>query len=200
MNKTINGSLLLKVAFGLLILLPGLGAFWFGLRLHRYHALLEKYECNRNVYEADFDGDGIPGTLSIDRSAPAADFDSWLVVVDSGTELLREPRRSIDNTLKTHAALIKDEAPVRLIIYDHIFDHRPPRSLVFAYAGKTMVKVAPSEKDKEVLAAMGANDETGSLERWILFQFIVVPTLVCCYAVVAFVGWRIFSKRLQRNR
>jgi hypothetical protein len=145
--------------------------------------------------EKNFDGDAVPGTLSIDRTSPAPKFDSWWVVTDSGKELLREPRRSIDNSLKTHAAIIDDRGATRLIIYDHIFDHNPPRSLVFVSDGKTLVREAPLEDDNDVLAAMGSADETGTYERWVLFQLLAVPALVCYYALFAFVAWKIFRKR-----
>jgi hypothetical protein len=195
--KTAKNTVSFKIGLSLLILVPALVVLCFGYRIHRYHALLEKYECNRDVCGADFNGDGVPGTLSIDRASPAPDFDSWLVVRDSGKELLREPRRSIDNSLKTHAAIISESRPVRLIIYDHIFDHKPPRSSVFTYDGKIMVQQPLSENDNEVLAAMGAVDETGTYERWVLFQLLAVPGLVCYYALFI-LAWRILVKPSYR--
>jgi hypothetical protein len=193
-ERNSKNSVLFKICVSFVILVPALVVLYFGYRIHRYHALLEKYECNRDVYEADFNGDGIPGTLSIDRTSPAPDFDSWLVVRDSGKELLREPRRSIDNSLKTHVAVISESRPARVIVYDHIFDHKPSRSLVLAYDGETMVQQPPSENDNEVLAAMGAVDETGTYERWVLFQLLAVPALVCYYALFI-VAWRHLRKR-----
>jgi hypothetical protein len=192
MKETAKNSVFFKIGLSFLILVPALVVLCFGYRIQRYHALLEKYECNRDVCEADFNGDGVPGTLSIDRTAPAPDFDSWLVVRDSGKELLREPRRSIDNSLKTHVAVISESRPARVIVYDHIFDHKPSRSLVLAYNGKSMMQQSPSEKDNEVLAAMGAVDETGTYERWILFQLLAVPALIGYYIILAIVGRRMF--------
>src|SRR5882762_6329372 len=183
MKEAPTNSVFLKIGGSFLILAPALAVLFFGYRIHRYHADLEKYACNREVCEADFDGDGIPGTLSIDRTSPAPNFDSWFVVRDSGKEFLREPRRSIDNSLKTHVAVISDSRPARVIVYDHIFDHKPSRSLVFAYDGKTMVQQPPSENDREVLAAMGAVDETGTYERWVFFEILAVPALVGYYAL-----------------
>jgi hypothetical protein len=190
-----RNPLFLRVGFGVLILAPVLAVYFFEHRIKHYEALLEKYECDRRVCEADFDGDGRPGTLSIDRTAPAPKFDSWFVIVDSGKELLREPRRSIDNSLKTHAAVIAEAGVARVIIYDHIFDHGTPRSLVFAYDGKSMVKVSPSEEEREVLAAIEANDETGTFEKWVLFRLLVIPGLVFYYLVLGFVAFRVFWKR-----
>ena len=195
LREMIKNSLVVKMGLGVLTLVPLLVVIWFGYRILHYHTLLERYECNRDLCEADFNGDGVLGALLIDRTAPVPDFDSWLVVRDSGKELLREPRRSIDNSLKTHVAVVNDRRPARIIIYDHIFDHNAPRSLVFAYDGKTMVQQAPSEDDNDLLAAMGAADETGSYERWVLFQLLAVPVLVCYYALFTFVAWRVFGKR-----
>lgn len=182
--KPVEHPMFFKFGLGLLVLIPALVVLCFGYRIHRYHVLLEKYECNRDVCEGDFNGDGEPGTLSIDRTSPAPDFDSWLVVRDSGKELLRAPRRSIDNSLKTHVAVISESRPAHVIVYDHIFDHKPSRSLVYVYDGKTMVQQPPSENDSEILAAMGAVDETGTYERWVLFQILAVPALVCYYALL----------------
>ncbi len=89
-------QLLLRVTLGVLILLPGLVVYFCQRRAERYGSLRNQYECNRSVCEGDFDGDGVAGTLSIDYSAPATDFDSWFVMTDSGKEILRVPRRSLD--------------------------------------------------------------------------------------------------------
>ena len=67
MKQTARNSRLLKIGLGFLILIPALVVFSFGYRLHRYHSLLEKYECKRDLCKADFDGDAVPGTLSIER-------------------------------------------------------------------------------------------------------------------------------------
>ena len=192
-------SLWLKMIFGVLLVVPTLVVYGFWHRIYRYHLLLNEHECQRNVCEADFDGDGVQGSLSVDKNMPAEDFDSWLVVTDSGKELLREPRRSIDNTLRTHAGIVSSPGGARLIIYDHIFDHKPPRSSVFAYDGRRMARVTPSEGDLEILAAMAARDETGTFEAWMLFQILSLPALACYYLLLAFAGWKLFSKRKHRR-
>lgn len=183
------------LGFGFLIVTPALVAGYL-LQVNRsYDKLLEKYECDQSVCEADFDGDGIKGTLSIDRAAPRPEFDSWFVVRDSGKELLRLPRRSIDNSLRTHAALLPEKGRARLIIYDHIYDSAGPRTLVLGFDGEKMQQVLATKKDYQLLAAIRARDETGTLEGWSIFQLVVWPTLFCYYLVVFVVIWRVLRKR-----
>ena len=157
-------------------------AFFQG-RLDRYSAVLENYECNRAVCQADFDGDGVPGKLFIDYDKPIANFDSWFVVEDSGRQLLKQPRRSYDSSLRTHAAILTEPSVrTRLIIYDHIRDGDPPRDLVFAYDGSSkMLQVLPRRIDEKVLAALATTDDAGTKHQWLLFQ-LAKPIVICCLA------------------
>ena len=184
---------IIKFGMGTLILVPALLVSWFAGRWNRYHSLLREYECNEQSCTADFDGDGVSGRLVIDHNAPAPDFDSWILVKDSNKEILRQPRRSIDNSLKTHVAIVHEGNRSRVIIYDHIFDHNPIRSLVFEFDGNTMIPQSPTPLDQEVLAAMGAADETGSYERWALFQVFVLPALICYYGLCLW-RWRVLKR------
>ena len=147
-------------------MVPAVVAVYLLQVIRSYDKLLEKYECDQSVCEADFDGDGIKGTLSIDREAPRPEFDSWFVVRDSGKELFRLPRRSINNSLRTHAALLPEEGRARLIVYDHMYDTAGPRTLVLVFDGEKMQPVLPTKKDYQLLDAIRARDETGTLEAW----------------------------------
>src|SRR6266545_2201776 len=113
-------SLVVGIVVTLLALAPAAIVFWLSRVDSHHQAMLNKYECDRDVCEADFDGDGLLGTLTVDSVAPLSEYDSWWVVVDSGKELLRLPRRHIDNTLRTHAALYAQSGVTRIIIYDHL--------------------------------------------------------------------------------
>jgi hypothetical protein len=170
-------------------------AFLQGRSSH-YLTLLEKYECDRKRCEADFDGDGIPGTLTIDYRAPELNFDSWFVVEDSGRQLLIVPRRRYDDTLGTLAAIVT-EPMTRVIIYDHIRDGNPPRDLVFAYDGSgKMIQVPPQKLDLEVLAALATNDDNGTRYGWLLVQFATPLVVLYFVTLVGFVWYKHRRKEL----
>lgn len=189
-------SLVLGIIVTLLALGPAGIAFWFSRVDNHHQAVLNEYECDRDVCEADFDGDGLLGTLTVDRAAPLSQYDSWWVVVDSGKELLRLPRRYIDNTLRTHAAVYTQSGTTRITIYDHL-DKKKPVNAVYAYDGHRMVEVAPSEKDRGILKAMGSLDDSGSFGTWVLFRVFWKPALVCYYLLLVVIGWIAFRKRLR---
>ena len=184
-----------ELCFVLVSVVPLIAFAYLQGRIGHYLTLLEKYECDRVRCEADFDGDGIPGALTIDASAPAVNFDSWFVVEDSGRQLLKLPRRRYDNSLGTVAAIVP--GPVtHLIIYDHIRDGSPPRDLVFAYDGSSkMIQVPPQKLDLDVLAALAATDDTGTRYRWLLVQFATPLVLLYLIALAGFVWYRHRRKR-----
>jgi hypothetical protein len=191
-----KSSIILGIIVTLLALGPAGIAFWLSRVDDHHQAVLNEYECHRDVCEADFDGNGLLGTLTVDRNAPLAQYDSWWVVVDSGKELLRLPRRYIDNTLRTHAAVHSQSGTTRITIYDHL-DKKRPVNAVYAYDGHRMVEVAPSEKDREILKAMGSLDDSGSFETWVLFRVFWKPALLCYYLLLVVIGWLAFRKRLR---
>jgi hypothetical protein len=194
-----NSVWLRRFWFALVSIIPVLAIAFFQGRMNHYSTLLQKYECNRAVCDADFDGDGIRGKLFINHDAPISNFDSWFVVEDSGRQLVKQPRRSYDTTLRTHAAIINESLPTRLIIYDHVQDGNPPRDLVFAYDGSgKMIEVPPQKVDLDVLAAFAATDDAGTRNQWLLFQF-AKPVLVCYLAVlIVFASYR-RKKRLSKE-
>jgi len=189
-------SLVLGIIVTLLALGPAATALWLSRVDNHHRAVLSEYECDRDVCEADFDGAGLLGTLTVDRSAPLSQYDSWWVVVDSGKELLRSPRRYIDNTLRTHVAVYSLSGTTHITIYDHL-DKKRPVNAVYAYDGHRMVEVAPSEKDREILKAMGSLDDSGSFGTWVLFRVFWKPALSCYYLLLVIIGWIAFRKRLR---
>ena len=192
-----NRSWLRQLCFVLVSVIPLIAFAYLQGRISHHLALLEKYECDRERCEADFDGDGIPGSLTIDFRAPAENFDSWFVVEDSGRQLLKVPRRKYDNTLQTLAAVVA-EPDARLIIYDHIIDGNPPRDLVFAYDGSSkMIQVSPQKLDLEILAALATNDDTGTRYRWLLVQFATPLVLLYLIALVAFAWYRRWTSSMR---
>jgi hypothetical protein len=114
--------------------------------------------------------------------------------VDSGKELLRLPRRDIDNSLRTHAALYSLSGTTRIIIYHHV-NKKTPVNAVYAYVGHRMVEVGPAEKDREILKAIGSLDDSGSFGTWVLFRVFWKPALVCYYLLLVVIGWILLRKR-----
>jgi hypothetical protein len=188
-----------RFLLGLVVTLLALGpvaiVVWLaGLDKH-HEAVLHEYECVRNVCEVDFGG-GSSGTLSVDRAvAPASEYDSWWVIADSGNELLRIPRRYIDNTLRTHVAVNSEFGRTRFVIYDHLNKQKPVNT-VYAYDGRRMVEVSASEKDRLILKAMDARDDAGSFGKWVLFRVVWKPALVGYYLLLVAVGWIVRRKQL----
>jgi hypothetical protein len=193
-----------RFCFALMSIVPLLAVAFFQGRLNYYSGLLQNYECNSAVCDADFDGDGIPGKRFIDYDAPASTIDAWFVVEDSGRQLLRQPRRSLDTSLRTHAAVIKESPRARLIVYDDIRDSGAPRSLVFAYDGSgRMIQVPSVKTDKDVLAALASTDDAGTRNRWLLFQLVAKPALLCYLgglAVLAYSRKKRTAKSCAPNR
>jgi hypothetical protein len=187
-------NLLLKIGFALLILVPTSIAYWLSTVNKNYDVLLNKYECVRNLCEADFDGDGFPGTLTVSHSAPLPQYDSWLVVVDSDKELLRLPRRNVDNSLRTHAAINIESGVPHLVVYD-FKDRKSSAGSVFAYNGERMVAIAPSAEDGKILDAMSARDDSGSFHNWVLFESIIKPAVACYVLLIGIAGCIILTKR-----
>ena len=186
-----------RFCFAMMAILPIVTVAYLQGRADRYAILVAKYECDRANCEADFDGDGKPGRLFIDYERPAPNFDSWFVVEDSGRQLLKQPRRSFDTSLRTHVAVIKDSPSARLIIYDHIRDG-PSRNLVFTYdASGKMIEVPSTKTDEDVLAALAETDDAGTRNRWLVFQFLVKPTLFCYLMALIVFAW---YRRRKRTR
>lgn len=188
-----------RLVLGFVVTLLALGpagiVVWLAKLDNHHQAVLNEYECIRDVCDVDFDG-GSSGTLSVDRAAaPASEYDSWWVIVDSGNELLRVPRRYIDNTLRTHVAVHSEFGRTRLVIYDHLNKEKPVNT-VYAYDGRRMVEVSASEKDRLILKAMDALDDAGSFGKWVLFRVVWKPALVGYYLLLVAVGWIVRRKQL----
>jgi hypothetical protein len=187
------GQKLIRFALVIVLLLFMLTPFLIYSRLASkdagYSQTIAKYECAEDNCAADFDGDGRAGNLLIDRtsSPPSGRYlarQAWLVVNDSHRELLRLPFSYADSTLRTHVAIRNEMAGARLLIFDHTIEGKPIRQ-VFAWNGEQMVQVQSSAADQEILAALGARDDTGSWNDWALYRFLGVPILAGYYVSLA---------------
>lgn len=160
----------------------------FSLRDDHYNKLVLDHERVQDESRADFDGDGTPGTLMIDRKTapPQASYpgiQAWIVVIDSGRELLRLPYRYGDSTLRTHVAIREEAGRSRFLVFDHTAQGAPTRQ-VFVWNGNSMTEIEPSLSDQEILSALGARDDAGSWNDWALYRSLRVPALFLYYLVL----------------
>lgn len=188
---------LLTIVFVLLLTVPMLITYWLSAKDRSYDEILRLYECQDNICNADFDGDGMLGQLIVEE-APPSSYDSWLVVIDSGRELLRLPHRRVDNTLRTHVAVRYETGNARLIVYDHIRGQNPPLNAVFAWNGRDMAQIFPSESDDEILTAMAARDDTGSQSYWAFYRAFWTLALICYYIpLIILIAWQYPRSKLR---
>lgn len=172
-------------------------------RGERYDALIKQHElfCLERPCPVDFDGDGQEGLLMIDRkTSPAAGYDSWLVVVDNGRELLRLPHWFMDGSYRTHVAIRNDPTGARLIIFDGTHappgSSAPPTRTVFAWNGTRLAEVPHTDSDHEILSALAARDDSGTFNDWVLYDFIRVPFLICYYILLAaLASWLLYRRK-----
>ncbi len=169
----------------LLIVSPLLAHRWFVTRDSYYDEVASMYECERDVCEADFDGDGILGRLERRTNIPATPSKRLLVVIDNGRELLRLPYRYIDGTLRTHVAIRNESGRARLLIFDGVERAGIPVRAVFAWDGQSMAQLTPSDDDHEILSAMSARDDAGTWSDWALYRAFSLPLLFGYYLLLA---------------
>jgi hypothetical protein len=161
-----------------------------------------QYECNIPKCTADFNADGIAGVVTFDNHRPQApeSYPGWqrsLVVVDSGTELLRIPFTYADGSLRTHAAIRPNKAGARLIVFDPDPVGKPIRQ-VFAWNGTAMIEVTPTHEDINILSALAAHDDAGTARLWALYRTLRIPILLLYCTVILCLGVYMLSKKGKR--
>jgi hypothetical protein len=195
-------------ALALLISVPLLVDQGISERGERHSEMVRKYEryCLDAPCTADFNGDGRQGLLMIDREKPPAPgYDSWLVVVEDGRELLRLPHWFIDGSFRTHIAIRNDSGGDRLLVFDGTHaptdSSTPPTRLVFAWNGQRIVDTPPTEIDRDIFLALATRDDSGTFNAWTLYEFIGFPVLICYYLLLAgIVGWLTLRRKLKVRR
>jgi len=188
----------------LLALLPFPLVYWLSAQDRHYDELLtgirDAQECVSEPCKVDFDGDAIPGLLYIDRASPAEYYDSWLVAVDKGHEILRLPYRRLDNTLRTHVGIRTDNGRIHLLVYDHMNRPGPSISTVFAWNGSGLVEINASRDEQELLKAMSARDDAGTFTYWAAYRTLRLPALTLYYVISGgvYAWWIVRRKRRKR--
>lgn len=196
------------LALAVLVLVPLFIDRVIAKRGERHSEIIRKYEryCIDAPCEVDFDGDGKPGLLMLDREKPPAPkYDSWLVVNEGGRELLRLPHWDIDGSFRTHIAIRNDSGRDRLLVFDGTHappdSSNPPTRLVLAWDGHQIVSVSPTDIDREIWLALASRDDSGTFNNWILYDFIRLPVLICYYLLLASsVGWLMLRRNFVARR
>lgn len=196
MQTVVRIGLCMLVLF--LLIAPVSVYFRLSAMRQRYADIVAKYECLHDECTGDFNGDGTPEKLVVDRkSPPPAGLypanQAWLVVNDANRELLRIPYSYADNTLRTHAAIRPAANGARLLIFDHDAGGQPLRQ-VFAWNDKQMAQVPPSTEDEKIFAALSARDDAGSWAQWALFTSLGKPILVAYYVLLCMVSLVMFRR------
>lgn len=148
----------------------------------RNEELFKRYDCGYyKECEADFDRDGAAAQFKVDGCDSEAHY--CLTVIDGGRELLRLPFHSTDNTLRTHLAVHERDGGARLLVFDGL-GPRPPRRLAFAWRDGALVEAAPDALDMEIIDAMAAYDDGGTIGGRIFRDIIRVARFVAYYLLL----------------
>jgi len=197
-------SIAKKIAVAIVVFLPLIIYGWLLRRDALYDQLANSYECNRDVCDADFDGDGIPGRLERTDPSPTSS-ERWLKIVEGNQELLRLRYENVDETFRTHVALRSESGRTRLLLFDGTLGQSNVVSVVFSWDGAKMTQIPPSKNDREILAAMSARDGAGTWTRWVFFRTFSLPVLLAYYAlligvpIALLIRNRIFSNISRRD-
>jgi hypothetical protein len=170
---------------------------WLGERDYRYSKLVQKYECGysqEQPCEADFDGDGHATHIEINARANAP-IELPPRFVGSRQELMRLNIFSQDNTSRTHLAVRTEAHPARLLIYDGAsrFDEKLTLNVAYAWNGEELVESTPDAIDRQILAGMAARDDTGTLNKWVIYWLLRWPLRIA-YVLLFFVIWLLYRR------
>ncbi|MDQ2973927.1 MAG: hypothetical protein M3R69_00790 [Acidobacteriota bacterium] len=175
----------LAVAAALLIVgVPLLAQRWLAARDTHYDETVNAYECQREMCQADFNGDGIIGVVEQKDVDPGKPSNRVLTVMDDGQEMLQLPYSYVDGTLRTHAAIRTEAGKARLLIFDGTKGKTGVVRTVFAWNGQKLSETAPSIDDLTILNAMAARDDAGTWSEWALFRAFSVPLLIGYYLLL----------------
>jgi hypothetical protein len=168
---------------------------WLAKRDYRYSQLIQKYECGylpEQSCQADFDGDGHGTHIEINARAYAP-IELPPRFVGNRQELMRLNIFSQDNTSRTHLAVRPEAHPARLLIYDGAsrFDQKLTLNLVYAWNGEELVESTPDATDRQILSAMAARDDTGTLNQWVIYWLLRWPVRIG-YALLFILIWVLY--------
>jgi len=187
MKKTSIAKFLIAV---MIVLAPiGIDRYLMA-RYHYYQNLVLTYECYP-VFQSgvlklrecagDFDGDGIPGAVVLERGEPRTD-EGKAVIVDGGRKLFYLPYfYESELALSTHLAVYDESGLTHLVVVDGM-THNPTLIAVFAWDGQQIAQVHPSKTGQEIIDSMRA--EIGEIENWSDYAFFRKFLLFVYYFLV----------------
>jgi hypothetical protein len=157
-------------------------------RHYQYSQLLEQHECgypSERACRADFDGDG---QLTEIRVRYRYDTPVELPPRFKGSEANVVLNAFLmDNTLRTHIAIGKESSRDRLIVYEGAKwpDRNRAVNAVYEHNGNGLVSTSPTAADEEILKAMAARDDAGTLNLWVVYTLLVWPVRIIYLALFA---------------
>jgi hypothetical protein len=195
MGKKIAG-----ICLGVLALILFLIDGRLAVRDYQNNQLIEAYECgypSERVCRADFDGDGQFTEIRVRYR-----YDTPIELPPRFTDT--EDRVVLnaflmDNTLRTHIAIGRESNRDRLVVYEGV--PRPDRkgalNAVYEHNGKGLVETSPTAADEEILTAMATRDDTGSLNKWVVYWLSAWPLRIIYIALflAAILGYSQYRPR-----
>lgn len=181
----------------ILVLLPWLIDYWYYREQFRQDErddkLFKQYDCfPLGKCVADFDGDGSPARFEV-IPCEGREY-GCLIALESGREIIRLKHAAVDGTLRTHAAVSDESGGSRLLIYDGA-SHPEPLRAAFAWDGEKLSAATPTGFEREIINAMAAHDDTGSLVDRVInrglarsFSFLVYYLLLLFFICVLAFG------------
>lgn len=187
----------------LLVFLPlGVESWQRGRALRqdrRDDELVARYDASPDpvTHKIDFDGDGIDEFMQAERLPGLSE--RWLTVANGeGRVLLRLPFNYADNTFRTHIALVTEAGLPHLLVYDGANYHEPLRA-VYAFDGRGLAPIPATSRERAILSAMAAHDDTGGWNERAVRGVYSACKLVCYYFALAVIIFVVAYRRFTAS-
>ena len=184
------------------VLAPALVAAWLMYSYHRHRTLVARFECPDFPCVRDVNGDGRLDSILTTRP-PTLHQASWgdVIIVVDGRRRPLVPHNPIDNTWRTHVAVVPHtEGASHLVVFDGTAERGlEPIKGAFAWDQSSVVPVKASWRDRRVMAAMAAFDDKGMSWFWILARFVLPVLLLGYYFVLTLLALLDWSRGKLRG-
>lgn len=115
------------------------------------------------------------GILPETRVVPLKSGGQVLFFERGGKQILRIPYARGNATNRTHLAVRAQSDQTKVLVFDPMH-FNPPLKAVFACGGSACEETSPDREDREILRALAAVDDRGTLMFWDLF-FLLRPLI-----------------------
>lgn len=179
----------------------------------RYEAIAKKYECYPvETCQADFNGDGKPDRFVMVDEPNDVYLHYYrlkIFIEENGVEkeILDLRYDQIDNTYRTHTAVVEQFGEKKLIIYDTV--NKEPyyiwdgSRLAPVWDGKTPSHpvIERAIHEREIRQAMALEDDTGGFNQKIMFQTSLYSLFALYYTMLSIaVGIYVYFTRRSKPK